>query len=271
MKLALNDVRDAASDLSAAENTRKQVGLMSLRFPDLDMEGAYEIQSAFVGIKRAAGLKSIGWKIGLTSKTMQRALGIATPDSGVLLEDMLFETGAVISTDKFIRPRVEAEIAFLMKSPLCGEDVTSADVFSATEFAAPALEILDTRIVRKDPGSGKPRTVLDTIADNAANAGVVLGSDRHHPDSFDLRWVGAIVSRNGDIEETGLGAAVLGDPFESVAWLCRRLSRYGDCISAGELVLSGSFIRPIECPPGTAIEADFGAFGRVDVKFAGLD
>jgi 2-oxo-hept-3-ene-1,7-dioate hydratase len=168
---------------------------------------------------------------------------------------------------RFIQPRVEVEIAFVMKAPLAGEHVTREEVIAATDFIAPAIEILDTRIMRKDPESGRTRSVFDTISDNAANAGIVLGGSRHAAEAFDMRWVGAITARNGEVEETGLGAGVLNDPAESVVWLARRMAGYGQKIDAGHIILSGSFIRPIECPSETHIRADYGAFGSVEISF----
>ncbi|WP_170476075.1 2-oxo-hept-4-ene-1,7-dioate hydratase [Ruegeria arenilitoris] len=258
----------AAADLLMAERTRKQVGLLSLRYPEMDMSDAYEVQKEIHRQKLAQGRKVIGWKIGLTSKAMQYALNIDVPDSGILFDNMLFESGDTVPKGRFIQPRVEAEIAFVMKSSVGGKDVTRGDVIAATDYVAPSLEILDTRIHRVDPQTGTARNVLDTISDNAANAGVVLGTDRHDLDAFDLRWVGAITFRNDQIEETGLGAGVLNDPIESVVWLARRMAQYGQSIEPGHVILSGSFIRPIECPPNTRIHADFGSFGSVDVRFA---
>jgi 2-oxo-hept-3-ene-1,7-dioate hydratase len=155
-----------------------------------------------------------------------------------------------------------------MRSAIGGADVTRDDVLAATDYVAPSIEILDTRIVRVDDETGKTRSVFDTISDNAANAGVVLGAERHAADAFDLRWVGAITLRNGAVEETGLGAGVLNDPVESVVWLARRMAQYGQSIEPGQIILSGSFIRPIECPSGTQIHVDFGMFGSVDISFA---
>lgn len=262
------DHAQAADDLLEAERSGRQIGLLSLRFPEMDMDDAYQIQNAIYRAKLAAGRRVIGWKIGLTSKAMQSALGIDIPDSGILFDDMVFESGAVIPKGRFIQPRIEAEIAFVMKNALGGAEVTRDDVMAATDYVAPALEILDTRILRRDPETGVARTVLDTISDNAANAGIVLGRARHAPDAFDLRWVGAITRANGAVEETGLGAGVLDDPAESVAWLAQRMAQYGQRIEAGQVVLSGSFIRPVECPQGTVIAADFGPFGSVDLRFA---
>jgi len=268
VSLSQTDIDQAAADLFQAERSGEQVGLLSKRFPGLDMDDAYTIQTALIARKIETGRKVTGWKIGLTSKAMQYALGIDIPDSGVLFDDMHFETGATVPTGRFIRPRIEAEIAFVMKRDVAGEDVTAQEIIDATDYVAPAIEILDTRILRADPETGQTRKVFDTIADNAANAGIVLGGQKHAIDAHDLRWVGAIVSRNDEVEETGLGAGVLNDPVTSMVWLAQRLAQYGRKIEAGQVVLSGSFIRPIECPPGTKIHADYGAFGEVDIVFA---
>jgi len=185
----------------------------------------------------------------------------------VLFDDMFFENGATIPKDRFIQPRIEAEIAFVFKEDLSGQNVTLFDVLNATDYVCPALEILDTRILRVDPDNGATRTVNDTIADNAANAGIVLGGRPVHPDSIDLRWAGAIVSCNAQVEETGLGAGVLNHPAQGIVWLANRLAEYGDGISAGQTVISGSFIRPVEAPHGTTINADYGPLGSVSVYF----
>ena len=257
----------AAADLLAAEKSRSQIGLLTLRHPEMGMDDAYEVQNAIHRTKLAEGRRVIGWKIGLTSKAMQYALNIDIPDSGILFDDMLFDTGATVPAGRYIQPRIEAEIAFVMKHALGGADITRADVLAATDYVTPSIEILDTRIQRVDPETGKARTVFDTISDNAANAGIVLGRERHAVENFDLRWVGALTFRNGEIEETGLGAGVLNDPVESVVWLARRMAQYGQSIEPGQVILSGSFIRPVECPPGADIHADFGPFGSVDIAF----
>ncbi|MDX1780514.1 MAG: 2-oxo-hepta-3-ene-1,7-dioic acid hydratase [Thalassovita sp.] len=258
---------DAAAALWQAEQSGQQLGLLSRQYPGMTMDDAYAVQAALVEKRRAAGRKVIGWKIGLTSRAMQQALNIDIPDSGVLMDDMLFETGGEVPAGRFIQPRIEAEIAFVMKAPLAGSDVTRDDVIAATDYVVPSLEILDTRILRADPETGQARIITDTIADNAANAGLVLGHERHAVDAFDLRWVGAIVSRDGAVEETGLGAGVLNDPIEGIVWLARRMDEYGQRIEAGQVILSGSFIRPLEAPAGSLIEADFGLFGRVAIRF----
>ncbi len=262
-----DQISAAAARLVTAEKTRVQMGLLSLEFPQMTMDDAYAVQAAFVAARHAEGRRTIGWKIGLTSKAMQSALNITTPDSGVLMDDMAFEDGATIPADRFIQPRIEAELAFILKSPLAGP-VSVTDVMNATDYILPALEILDTRILRVDPVTKKARTIVDTISDNAANAGIVTGGRAMRPDSFDPRWAGAIVMRNAEVEETGLGAGVLNQPARGIAWLANRLALYGQRIEAGQIVLSGSFIRPIEARHGDTILADFGPLGTVGCFFA---
>ncbi|MDE1569014.1 2-oxo-hept-4-ene-1,7-dioate hydratase [Aquabacter sp. P-9] len=266
--LSADQIAAEADLLDAAERTRVQTGLISLKHPGITLDEAYAIQDAWVKRKLAAGRHIIGWKIGLTSKAMQAALNINVPDSGVLLDDMAFDDGAVIAPDRFIQPRIEAEVAFIMKAPLEGPGIGVFDVLRATEFVTPALEILDTRILRVDPQTKKARTIVDTVSDNAANAGILLGGKALAPDATDMRWMGAIVSRNAEVEETGLGAGVLNHPARGIAWLANRLAQYGQRIEAGQVVLAGSFIRPIEARHGDTITADFGAAGTLSCHFA---
>jgi 2-oxo-hept-3-ene-1,7-dioate hydratase len=267
--VTLNDaaIADAANALATAERDRSQIRLLSETYPGMTMDDAYAVQAAWVRMKRAAGDPVIGWKIGLTSKAMQAALSIDIPDSGVLLGSMAFANGADIPTGRFIQPRVEAEIAFVIKETIDPARGSIEAILAATDYVAPALEILDTRVTRLDPRNGRPRTICDTIADNAANGGIVMGEPVRDLAGLDLRFVGAVVSRNGEVEETGLGAGVLGNPLVSLAWLVERLAAYGDRIEAGQIVLSGSFIRPVEAPPGSRFLGDFGGFGRVSCCF----
>jgi 2-oxo-hept-3-ene-1,7-dioate hydratase len=258
---------EAGQRLLEAEETRIQTGLISIAHPDATMDDAYAIQAELVRQKIAAGRRITGWKIGLTSKAMQAALNITTPDSGILFDDMYFASGATVPKGRFIQPRIEAEIAFVMKSDLDHSNLSEEAILEATDYVCPSLEILDTRILRKDPSTGTTRNIVDTISDNAANAGYVLGTHQLDPKTTDLRWMGAIVSRNGEVEETGLGAGVLNNPVTSMLWLAERLASYGGQIKAGQVILSGSFIRPIEAVPGSHVHADFGPYGIVDCCF----
>lgn len=263
--LTQSHITQAGKALFEAEKNGHQIGLLSLKHPEMDMDDSYRIQNELVVNKLQAGEKRTGWKVGLTSKAMQNALNIDIPDSGVLFDNMHFKTGASISQGRFIQPRVEAEIAFFMKADI--DDASEESILAATDYISPSIEILDTRIIREDPNTGQMRKVFDTISDNAANAGVVIGEEQHDPKKLDLRWVGVILKRNGIVEETGLGAAVLNHPLTSVLWLIKRLAQYGQKIKAGDIVLSGSFVKIVEAPTGSKFQADFGDFGNVEVIF----
>ena len=268
MALSATEIRNAAERLHQAEKSRTQIRQLSQEFPAITIDDAYAIQKAWIDIKCAEGRIVKGHKIGLTSKAMQSALNIDEPDSGVLLDDMFFADGGLVPTDRFIATRVEAELAFVMGKRLAGPDCTLFDVLNATEFVVPALEILDTRIQRVDPETKATRKIFDTIADNAANAGIVLGGRPLRPLDADLRWIGALCYRNGQLEETGLAAGVLNHPATAVAWLANKIAPYGEELRAGDLVLSGSFTRPTNATRGDALHADFGALGTISVRFA---
>jgi 2-oxo-hept-3-ene-1,7-dioate hydratase len=268
MALTKGDIRLAAERLHRAEKSRQQIRQLSLDHPGITIEDAYAIQKAWIEIKLAEGRVIKGHKIGLTSKAMQSALGIGEPDSGVLLDDMFFADGGLVPSDRFIGTRVEAELAFIIKQRLSGPDCTMFDVLNATDFVVPALEILDTRIERIDPVTKSTRKIFDTIADNAANAGIVLGGRALRPLEVDLRWIGALCYRNGQLEETGLAAGVLNHPATSVAWLANKIAPLGLALESGQVVLAGSFIRPIETRKGDTIQADYGPYGSVSCYFA---
>ena len=266
--LGAAQIAKIAAGLDAAERTRVQMPLISQAHPGMTMADAYAVQKAWVAMKVARGRVVKGHKIGLTSRAMQMALNIDEPDSGVLLDDMFFADGGDVPTQRFIGLRIEAELAFVMKRELKGPGRSLADVLAATDYVTPALEILDTRVVRADPVTKRARNVLDTISDNAANAGIVVGGARASPGDIDMRWVGAICSLNGRVEETGLAAGVLGHPAHGIAWLANRMAENGGALQAGDVVLSGSFIRPIEVKKGDSIQADYGPLGTVSCRFA---
>ena len=268
MALSSNEILSAAERLDVAEKSRKQIRQISLEHPGITIEDSYAIQKAWIDMKIAQGRTVKGHKIGLTSKAMQSALNIDEPDSGILLDDMFFADGGLVPTERFIATRVEAELAFVMKSRLSGPGCTMFDVLNATDFVVPALEILDTRIERVDPQTKSTRKIFDTIADNAANAGIVLGGRPIRPMDADLRWIGALCYRNGQLEETGLAAGVLNHPATAVAWLANKIAPNGLALEAGQVVLAGSFIRPIETRKGDTIQADYGAWGSVSCYFA---
>jgi len=267
MALTSSEIRAAAGRLHQAEKTRVQIRQLSLDHPAISIADAYAIQKAWIDIKLAEGRVLRGHKIGLTSKAMQSQLAIDEPDSGVLLDDMFFDDGGVVPTDRFIATRIEAELAFVIKHRLSGPHCTIFDVLNATDFVTPALEILDTRVQRVDPDTQATRKIFDTIADNAANAGIVLGGRPIRPLDADLRWIGALVTKNGQLEETGLAAGVLNHPATAVAWLANTIAPQGLALEPGQIVLAGSFIRAIECRKGDTIQADYGPYGTVSCYF----
>lgn len=268
MALSSHEIQACAKRLHQAEKSRTQIRQFSQDFPGITIADAYAIQKAWIDLKIAEGRIVKGHKIGLTSKAMQSALNIDEPDSGVLLDDMVFSDGGLVPTERFIATRVEAELAFVMKTRLSGPDCTMFDVLNATDFVVPALEILDTRIERVDPATKATRKIFDTIADNAANAGIVLGGRPIRPLDADLRWIGALCFRNGQLEETGLAAGVLNHPATAVAWLANKIAPLGLALEPGQIVLAGSFIRPIETRKGDTIQADYGPYGSVSCYFA---
>ncbi|MEZ5726668.1 MAG: 2-oxo-hepta-3-ene-1,7-dioic acid hydratase [Burkholderiaceae bacterium] len=256
-----------ARELHESEQSRQQVGQFSKRHPTMTIDDSYAIQREWMGIKLSEGRRSIGHKIGLTSRAMQLASQITEPDFGVLLDDMLLRDGSEIEAARFIVPRFEVEFAFILAKPLQGPGVTLFDVLNATDYVVPALELIDARIEQFDSQTKAPRKVLDTIADNAANGAIVLGGRPSRVDAVDWRWAGAFLFKNGVIEESGLGAAVLNHPGNGVAWLANKLAAHGEGLAAGEIVLGGSFTRPVPCAAGDVFHADYGPLGSISVRF----
>jgi 2-oxo-hept-3-ene-1,7-dioate hydratase len=256
-----------ARELHDAERGRIQLAHFSKRYPAMTVDDSYAVQRAWIEIKREEGRTAIGRKIGLTSRAMQIAAQISEPDHGILLDDMLLRDGADVEAARYIVPRFEVEFAFILGAPLKGPGVTIFDVLKATDYVVPALELIDARIEQFDSASKMPRKVVDTIADNAANAAIVLGGRPVKPDSIDLRWAGALLYKNGVIEESGLGAGVLNHPANGVAWLANKIAPYGEGLKAGEIVLGGSFTRPVACAAGDTFHADYGPLGSISVRF----
>lgn len=256
-----------AERLDEAERSKSLIRAFTLEHPELTIEDAYAIQRAWTRLQLARGRVIKGHKIGLTSKAMQNAVGIAEPDYGVLFADMFYADASPIPFDRFHAPRIEVELAFVLKTPLKGPDCTLFDVLNATDYVTPALEILETRMHRIDPQTRVARKVMDTISDNAANAALVVGGRPFRPLDVDLRWVGALLFRNGQIEETGIAAGVLNHPAQGVAWLANRLAPHGEELKAGEIVLAGSFTRPVDISKGDTFHADYGPFGSVSCQF----
>jgi 2-oxo-hept-3-ene-1,7-dioate hydratase len=257
-----------ARRLYEARRTRTPVRHFSREFPQMTIDDGYAVQRAWVALELADGRVIKGRKIGLTSRAMQQASQITEPDYAPLMDDMFFEPGGDIPFERFIAPRVEVELAFVLAKPLHGSAVTVFDVLEATAWVSPAVEIIDARIEQFDRETRAPRKVTDTISDFAANAGIVMGGRPVRPDAIDLRWAGAMLFKNGVIEETGLAAAVLNHPAQGIAWLARKLAPHGEGLRAGDVVLAGSFTRPVAAQPGDGFHVDYGPLGAIAFRFA---
>ncbi|MFY0679924.1 MAG: fumarylacetoacetate hydrolase family protein [Thalassovita sp.] len=251
----------AAHSLIEAEKTAVQAPQVSVQFPNVEIDDAYAISQTVARLRAEAGGVLIGHKVGLTSKAMQASSKIDEPDYGHVFQDMMIEDGASVNTADFCRPRVEPELTFIMNKSLRGPNVTLNDVLNATEWVVPSIEIIDARVL-------EPRKIYDTVSDNGAAAGLILGKKRFRPDDIDLRWAGALFRRNGEIEETGIAAGVMDHPGNAVAWLCNKLASFDVGMQAGHLILSGSFTRPVFASKGDELVADFGPLGSVSVTFA---
>lgn len=258
--LSESDRKKAVQFLITAEAERKPVIQLSKTWPDITIEDAYAIQNECVQHKIAGGAKVIGHKIGLTSKAMQQSSQIDEPDYGHLLDYMMLNDGAKVQHANYCVPRVEIEFAFVLGKTLKGPGVGLLDVLRATEYVVPAIEIIDARVQN-------PRKIFDTVADNAAAAGIVMGGRPIGPNDLDLRWAGGIMYRNSEIEETGLAAGVLGHPAMGIAWLANKVGRFGTELEPGHIMLSGSFTRPVWANKGDTLHADFGQLGSVSVQF----
>ena len=250
-----------ADELVAADRDRSVVPLLTARHPEMTVDDAYAVQRLWAERRVDAGHRIVGRKIGLTSKVMQVATGITEPDYGVIFDDMVLESGATVEFDRFSNVRIEVELAFVLATPLAGPDTTIFDVLDATAYVVPALEILNSHIEMQG------RTIVDTISDNAAMGAMVIGGTPVKVDAVDLRWVSALLYRNQTIEESGVAAAVLGHPAMGVAWLANKLAQHGQSLEAGEIILAGSFTRPMWVERGDTVHADYGQLGAITCRF----
>ena len=252
----------------AAEKTRTRIRPPSVQYAGFTIEDAYAVQRRWVELKVAAGNVIKGHKIGLTSRAMQRQANITEPDYGALLADMFYADGAEIPMSRFIQPRLECELGFIIGRRLRGPDCTIFDVLGATDYVVPAAEIVDGRTHRIDPETDRPRCVLDSVADNAGNAALIVGGRPIRPMDVDLRWVAVLCRRNNVIEESGVAAAVLNHPANGVAWLANKLASHGVALEAGQVILAGSFTRAVWARAGDTFHADYGPLGSITCRFA---
>ncbi len=255
-------IRDLAERLLAAEKNREPIPPLTDADTWLTVDEAYQVQLRGVELKKSSGQIVIGKKIGITSLAMQVMLGVKEPDYGHILNGMVVMEGEKISTADLIQPRIEGEIAFVLKEELKGPGITLTDVIRCSEGVIPSLEIIDSRI------ADWKIKLADTVADNASSARIVLGGKITPLLGLDLRTVGMTLEKNGEVVATATGAAVLGNPSHAVAWLANKLAAYGISLRKGEVILSGSLTAAVPVAGGDFIRADFGLLGDVKIKFA---
>lgn len=255
------DVEAVALRLLEAEASRKPIPPLTEQYPDLTPRQAYQVQLALIERKLARGARVVGRKIGLTSKAMQRLLGVDQPDYGHLLDTMAVPAGGAVEAARLIQPKAEPEIAFVLGRDLRGPGVTPEQVLAATRGVVPAIEIIDSRI------EGWKIELCDTIADNASSALFVVGERPVPADDFDLRLVGMVLEKNGELVATGAGAAILGHPLNAVVWLVNQLAEFGAGVREGDLVLPGALTAATDVAAGDVVTATFDRLGSVSVRF----
>ena len=266
--LPKDQIAQLAAQLQHAQQTRTPMAQPSAQWPELSVDEAYAISRAWGGLRRDQGRTLRGYKVALTSPAVQAALGASEPSVGWIYDDMVWGNGSAIPADRFIAANAELELAFILGRPLQGPRVTAFDVLAATDFVVPAFEIVDARVQQRHPQTQAPRQLVDLVADNSVAAGAVLGGQPMRPTELNLPWVGAMLYRNGAIEDTGLAAAVMAHPANSVAWLANKLSQWGEKLEAGQMVLAGTFVRPTPVRAGDVMQGDFGKLGQVAWRMA---
>lgn len=261
MPLSPDQHREAARSIVEAERTKRYTEAVSSRWPDADVEDAYAIALAVRDLKLADGHRIKGHKVGLTSKAMREMFGASEPDYGFVYDDWFVPEGATVPADRLNRALVEQEIAFVLARPLSGPAVNAADVIAATDFVVGALEVVDSRFRERGPNM-----LVDSISDGASCGFVVLGGNPRRLTDLDVRRIGGALSVNGEIQETGVAAAVLGNPVNAVAWLANTLHHFGVTMAAGDVILAGSFIRAVPIAPGDTVTGAFDQLGDVTIR-----
>jgi 2-keto-4-pentenoate hydratase len=254
--------QELADELWDADRTAKPVAPLTDRHGDLGIEDAYAIQTINIERRIAAGERVIGRKVGLTSKPMQQLLGVDEPDFGVLTDAMLVEDGDLIDLSRLVQPRMEAELAFVMARDLAGPGISAAVALDAIAGVLPAVEVVDSRV------ADWKIKLVDTVADNASSGLFVIGGRMRPVADLDLRLLGVVISRNGELLDTGAGAAILGNPARCVAWIANKLGSLGEGLKAGDIVLPGAVHKMVPVQPGDVFRAEYAHLGAVTVRFS---
>jgi 2-oxo-hept-3-ene-1,7-dioate hydratase len=254
--------------LEEARRDRRPTALPRAAHPDLSLAEAYEVQHAWAALRTTQeGRRRAGYKVALTTRGSQQPFGAQGPIFGVLLDDMDFSRAEPVPIDRFLSPKVEMELAFKLGSPLAGP-CSEAQAIAAIEWVAPAIEILDGRTVMRDPDSGLTKSAIDIVADGGGAAGFAISNQRWRPGQLDLSALGAVLYHNGEAEDSGLFPLVFGRPERALVWLAAALAEQGMALEPGDIVLSGSVIKPFPVARGDRFEFDYGEAGRVELAFA---
>ncbi len=256
-----DEIEQAAQQLDGVEASRVPVPIFSAARPGMTLQDGHAIQLAWSALRQSRGDNLVGYKVGLTSRAMQMQLQVDAPQFGRLHQSQRSQTNARLSTARYMKPRVEIELAFILKTALSGPGIGIVEVIAATDYIQPAIEIVDYR-------TEVPRQVTDMIADNTAAAGFVLGGETFAPNKVDLEWIAAVALKNDIVEETGVSSGILGHPAASVAWLANRLAEDKLCLRPGDIVLAGSMTRQIAVEPGDRLVAKYGALGMISIDWA---
>ncbi|OBG37587.1 2-keto-4-pentenoate hydratase [Mycobacterium sp. E3198] len=259
LSVAIRD--ELAADLAQAERSREPIAPLTARYPDIDVVDAYEIQLINIRQRVAEGARVLGHKVGLSSLAMQQMMGVDEPDYGHLLDEMQAFEDTPVKAGRYLYPRVEVEVGFILSADLPGAGCTEEDVLAGTEALVPSIELIDTRI------TDWKIALCDTIADNASSAGFVLGAARVSPSDIDVKAIDAVLTRNGEVIAEGRSDAVLGNPVTAVAWLSRKVESFGVRLKKGDIVLPGSCTRAIDAHAGDEFVADFTGLGSVRLSF----
>ncbi len=255
--------KEIAGKLIECMQEKKQIGLLTKDYPEIEVEDSYRIQEFIIDSFKQNGEVVKGYKIGLTSKVMQEMVGTNEPDFATMTDSMFVLESSTLKHADWIAPHVEIEVAFVMKEELKGPKVNAADVIRATDFILPSIELVDLRVAMA-PGMD----VRDTIADLAAVGAVVVGGNPVRLEDVDVRKIGGQLIINDEVKEEGMSSAVLGNPVNAVVWLVNKLSEFGVGFKPGDVILSGSFVRALPVAAGDRVVARFdNGLGDVEIAF----
>ncbi|AXF56774.1 2-keto-4-pentenoate hydratase [Salicibibacter kimchii] len=258
--MKLNWIDELATNLLKSEQQRYAIERPSLNYPDMDVHNAYDIMERLVSMKEELGHKVVGYKLGYTSRVMQMQMGIDEPIFGLLFDYMLMKDGEQLTLDKFIHPKLEAEIAFVLKQDLSGPGITRGDVLAATNYILPILEVVDSRYLNYK------FTMVDVISDNNSGSRVITGKEKFGAIDVDLPELRVSLKKNGELVQRGSGTDVLGNPADAIVWLINTLHEHGRRFHTGDIIISGGMTRAIDLEKKDLIEADFGTLGTIPLK-----